>query len=828
MSFEKKVRGIRERGLGNGASPAKPEKPRPRRGLGWRIAKWTLLATFLGAVLGAGALASLFYVYGKDLPKVDTLAQYDPPTVTRIYGRAGELIAEYAEDDGYRTVVPLSRIPKHVVDAVLAAEDADFRNHEGLDYFGMLRAFFVNLFSGKFKQGGSTITQQVVKTFLLSSEKSIPRKIKEVILARRLEEKLSKDDILTLYLNQIYFGHRRFGIEEASRAIFGKGVERLTLGEAAVLAGLIKSPARFSPRLHPQRARVRQREVLQNLLKASEAGKLSRRYSLAEVQAAMAAPIVLGRQDEPHLGAAPYYADWVKQEVQKRIGERAFFRKNLRIETACDVRLQKAAERALQEGLRRLDRRGGWRGPEKRVSPSEIPALVEALARDVREIVLGAALRGIVLSAGDRSAQVALGPAVATLPFREVRWARRPGGRRPRRVSDVVAPGDLIRVRVVRLGAATGKRAGEVVVALDQVPEPQGALVAIDPASREVLALVGGYDFARSPFNRAVKARRQPGSAFKPIVYSAALRTRRYTPATIVLDSPAVYGRIFDRHAYRPHNYDRAYRGEVRLASALAQSLNLVAVKVADDIGIEAVRQEAAALGIESPISANLAVALGADSVTPLELANAYAVFASGGRLAPPRFIRRILSDTGPVAWEPDAPAREAMTPEQAYVMTRLLRAPVEDPAGTARGAGRLGYLVAGKTGTSNGHRDVWFVGYTPELLAAVWVGNDDRKPLGGRAQGGSVALPIWRDFMGAAMRGKQRTEWTRPPGVEVVRIDPRSGLRALPGQIDAIEEVFLSGTAPREEARPAGAPTPETLLLEETQVGAAAPAPSR
>jgi penicillin-binding protein 1A len=793
--------------------------------------KWTLLSLFAGALLAAGGLAALFYIYGRDLPKVDNLSQYDPPTVTRIYDSRGELMAEYAEDEGYRTFVPLPKVPKHVVDAVLAAEDADFRQHEGLDYWGMLRAFFVNLMSGEFKQGGSTITQQVVKTFLLSAERSIPRKIKEVILARRLEQKLSKDEILLLYLNQIYFGHRRYGIEEAARFYFGKGVEGLTLGEAAVLAGLIKSPGRFSPRLHPQRARGRQREVLQSLVKASAAGKLSRSYTEAEVQAAMAAPIVLSRPRAGGSAAAAYYADLVRQEVESKLGKQAFFRKSLRIETDCDLALQIAAHRSLQAGLHEIDRHRGYRGPLKKLSPAEAQALASTLEREVREVAVGEVYRAVVLQAGADLARLSLGPVKATLSSRDLRWAH-PAGKRaraPRRASEVLAAGDVVLVRVARLGAGSGPNAGDARVTLEQEPQVQGALVALDPRTRAVRALVGGYDFAKSPFNRAVKARRQPGSAFKPVVYSAAIRSRRYTPASIVLDSPAVYGQIFDRHAYRPHNYDRTYRGEVRLRTALAQSLNLVAVKVADDIGIEAVRAEAAALGIESPISKGLAVALGADSVTPLELGNAYAVFAAGGSWRAPEFIRRVLSGDGRVLHAPrEHASREATTPGVAYVMTSLLRAPIEDPAGTAQRARRLGHLVAGKTGTTNEHRDAWFVGYTPELLATVWVGHDDRTPLGRAATGGRVALPIWLAFMKEAMRGKPRSEWPRPAEVEVARVDPRTGLRAAPGQLEAIEEVFLPGTAPQETAPLPGATTPETLLLEESHaVGAKAPPPA-
>jgi penicillin-binding protein 1A len=659
---------------------------------------------------------------------------------------------------------------------------------------------------------------------------------------------LSKDEILTLYLNQIYFGHRRHGIEEAARFYFGKSATLLTLGEAAVLAGLIKSPGRFSPRLHPRAAKGRQREVLRNVLRASQAGKLSRVYSEAEVKAAMDAPLVVWHPNEPWLGKAPYYADLVRQRVQAMLGEKKFFRGNLRVDTACDIKLQVAAERALRDGLARIDRRRGWRGAEKRLSASELAAFRKALSKERREVVAGELYRAAVTHVDRDGARVSLGRLDAVLPAKHASWAlggalRRRRSRTPRRaLSDILGVGDVIHVRVVSLGDSRAPRAprragakaakpvvsaGEVIVALEQTPEVQGALVVIDPATRDVLALVGGYDFAKSPFNRAVNAQRQPGSAFKPIVYSAAVRTKRYTPSTIMIDSPAVYGPIFSRHAYRPQNYDRRFRGPVRLRSALGQSLNLVAVKVADEIGIESVREEAKLLGIESPISKNLAVALGADSVTPLELANAYAVFASGGKLETPKVVRRVLLRDGSSIEPKVEPPKQAMTPEHAFIMTSLLRAPIEDPNGTARRAGRVGHLVAGKTGTTNKHIDAWFVGYTPRLLAAVWVGHDDRKPLGGRATGGHVAVPIWLDFMNVAMAGQPRSDFARPLGIESARVDPHTGLRAAAGQVDAIEEVFVGGTAPRDEApRPGHAASPETLLLLDDAVGA--PPPSR
>ena len=541
------------------------------------------------------------------------------------------------------------------------------------------------------------------------------------------------------------------------------------------------------------------------------------------MQAAIDAPLVVWRPQDPWLGRAPYYADLVRKQVQEQLGDQSFFRKNLRIETSVDVRLQVAAEQALRRGLSKVDRRGGFRGADENVAGPQREKLRRALAKEAGEVTAGSAYRGIVTEVGAELAKLTLGALDAVLPASEAAWAT--GGRRARkRLADVLKVGDVIQVRVVALSAPRGKHKGQLVVALEQVPEVQGAMVVLDPFTRDVVAVVGGYDFAKSPFNRAVKAQRQPGSAFKPIVYSAAIRTKRYTPSTIVVDSPAVYGPIFSRYAYRPQNYDRQFRGEVRLRSALGQSLNLVAVKVADDIGIEAVREEARTLGITSPISKNLAVALGADSVTPMELANAYAVFASGGKLATPRLVRRIVTADGAVVGGAGpTQMKEVMSPAQAYVMTSLLRAPIEDPKGTARGAAKLGHLVAGKTGTTNKHVDTWFVAYTPTLLAAVWLGHDDRQPLGGRATGGHVAVPIWVDFMKTAMAGKPRSEFPRPGSIELARVDPRTGMRAAAGQVDAVEEVFVTGTAPTQEApKPGVGATPDTLLLDDYQPGGA------
>ncbi len=765
----------------------------------WR--RWLRRLVGLGvafALLGLVGASAVFWYYGRDLPDVDQLRRYEPPQTTRVLDRHGELLGEVFVER--RTVVDMERIPRVLVLSVLAAEDADFYQHEGLDYPGIVRAVLRDLVEGRAAQGASTITQQVVKLLLLSPERTFRRKVRELILARRVEQELTKDEILHLYLNHINFGHGRYGAQEAAQYYFGKDVEELTLAEASLIAGVPQAPARLSPRTHPEAARRRQRFVLDQLEAKRE--QYWPDLPLEEIRAARDAEVPLVEPEEER-GGAPELMRIARRELRARVGSEAYRRGGFTVHTTLDLTLQRRARQALQKGLHAIDRRHRYVGPlrlPRRRRRAREPDPIETL----RE---GRIYPGVVTGADDEGGTIVLdvgGHRVVA----DVREATRYN-------PDELPPSEL---------APVGARAHVSVTSLDEDGSargrlalgPQGAVVVIDPRTRDVLALVGGYD-AKPGFDRALQAVRQPGSTFKPIVYALGIRERRLTPATVMIDAPAVYDQ------WRPQNYETwRHEGSVRLRVALAKSINLVAVRAIEELGPPNVVSFARELGIESDLDPSLSLALGSSGVRPIEMANAYATFAAGGRWAPPRFITRITGPDGSPIEEPAvASARQVMTPAEAYVVTDLLTSVTSD-GGTAARASRLGRPSAGKTGTSNDARDAWFVGFTPDTVAAVWVGFDDRRSLGRRESGGRSALPIWIDVLRAADRGRPVIDFPRPSGVVTARIDPASGLLAYKGQPDAIEEIFLDGTVPREQARPPEVADPSTFLMEQFGSGEA------
>jgi penicillin-binding protein 1A len=740
---------------------------------------WLLFLALAGGLLGAAGLAGLFLYYGNDssMPRVGNVRDLKPKTVTRIFDRNGIAVGEiFAER---RTVVPFSSFPKLLVQAVVSSEDADFFEHRGLDYPGMLRAFFANLRAGKFVQGGSTITQQVVKTFFLTPERTIKRKIQEVILARRLENQLSKEEILYLYLNQIYLGHGCYGMQEASRFFFGKDVEQLTLAEIALLAGLPQSPERLSPLKHPDRAKRRQIYVL---------GEMARRGRISQDVARKVGEnsIQVVRRKRPYFNQAPEFTDQVRAELAQTFGEDKLATLGLPIHTTLDAKLQLAARDAVRWGLRSLDARQGYRRPVARLSGNKLQRWQVRLKRTQKRFKTGHRYLALVKKVDDgaRELSVDLGRRQdKVLLDHDSRY--NPQDDAP---SKRFEPGDLIRVQKA---ADHFRFAGG----------PQAALVAMQPATGDVLALVGGYRFRPGDFDRALRARRQPGSAFKPFVYGAALASRKFTPATIVDDAPVVLG------GWTPRNFDGTYRGPMRLRQALAFSINSVAARVMDAVGVDPVRELAASMGIASPLGKDLSLALGTSEVLPIELATAYCAIANGGQRVQPRYITRI----GKQAVEPPQTPR-VLSPEVAFVLTSMMQSVVRE--GTARRARRLRRPVAGKTGTTNGHRDAWFAGFSPQLVAVVWVGFDSPRGLGRGETGGRAALPIWVHFMRQALRGKPKLPFSQPPGVVVQRIDPESGLLAAPGG-EAIEEVFIQGTEPTETATTPDQVDPGTILMD-------------
>lgn len=842
--------------------PAPPPLEHPR--LRSRIWKWTKRLLVTGLVLLVFALAAgtgIYLYYSQDLPSVQALRNYQPPQVTKVTCSDGSICAEFYNER--RTLVRIEDLPKHVRDAFLAAEDADFYKHEGLDFFGITRAAIKNLIPGSRKSGASTITQQVVKNLLLTPERSLTRKIREWILTPRVEEALTKDQILNLYINQIYFGQRRYGLEEAALYYFGKHAKDLTIGEAAVLGGTPQSPHRINPETNIVRAKSRQRYVL---------GQLAHHGFLPQdaVAAELDKPIVLAPRPPPPVGG--YYAEEIRRTLIERYGEKAVHEGGLRVEIAMVPKLQAAAETAVREGLEAVDRRQGYRGPQgtmeaprferlreliakrleeagRRQKDAEYvadlaplakaapepekaaeegaeeqrpelnpegeapPSAEELLARSVplRPLKEGLRLSGYVTAVDDKkgTARVDLVGRTAEVSFATVKWARQKGKGSPSSISDVFQVGELVRVRILKALPSPAN----VEATLDQIPVVQGGLVVINPANRHVVAMVGGYDFERSSFNRATQAKRQPGSSFKPFLYAAALGSGRYTPLSTVNDAPEAIRDPYTGKQWKPKNYDNRFDGPMTLRQALTKSKNTVSVRLIEAITPATAIDFARRAGIQSPLPENLTLALGTGEVTMLEAVNAYATLQSNGRYARPLLVLRVKDAEG-IILEEHAPAfEETLPPAVAYLTTTLMRSVVEE--GTAMAVRELNRPAAGKTGTTNESKDTWFSGYTMDYVASAWVGFDDNTPLGSTETGGRAALPMWLNFMREAHQGLPAREFEVPQGVVSVRIDPATGLLAgnsRPGRL----EPFLEGTQPTAEAPPPGQVDPNDFFLED------------
>ncbi len=768
------------------------------------VLRWSagLAATF--ALCGVAGFGAAVAVYSGELPRTSELReQYRPMQVNRFYGADGSLVGVTFEER--RSVVPMSRVPPVMVRAVLGAEDADFFEHQGLDYPGILRAMWINVRSGRRAQGASTITQQVVRTFYLGREKTFSRKFKELLLARRLEQNLSKEEILFLYLNQIYFGHGRHGIGEAARFYLGKEIEEIDLAGAALLAGLPKGPEIFTPFKNPERARSRRDAVLAMMVDHGLC-------TAAEAEAAreVALPIAPAAMYEPDLGGE--FVDEAQKVLVAQVGEKAARQGGYHVYTTMDPRSQKAAREAVADGLSELDARRGYRGPVKprgkkgEKSCREWPSGVE-LGKD-GEPVAGKIYAAEVVDMDDAAGLILLrvGKVSGVVDLaNEDRY--NPKGLE---ASSFIKKGCRVRVSV-RAGTSTFH--GQSIDRFALEMGPQALVVALDPVTREVKAMIGGHGYVRGGFNRALRALRQPGSAFKPFVYLAALRSRAFTPASIVDDAPVRYDE------YRPENYETwQFEGPVRLRKALVKSINVVAVRLIESVGPAEVVELAASLGIRSKLEPELGLALGSSGVRPLELANAYATIASGGVYAEVVIVKRIVDPFGKdVALRERRPAGRVITEAEAWLITSMMTGVISDPEGTGRSALKLKRPAAGKTGTSDQARDAWFAGFVPQLTAVVWVGFDDYKSLGKKESGAKSAVPIWTRFMRDALQGQSKMELGAPPeGIVSALVDPATGKLAWDGQPDAIEEFFLDGTVPTEQAFAPELTTPEDFMMNE------------
>ncbi len=750
------------------------------------------------AGLGAGGAYYAYRHFSRDLPRINTLQDYRPPVVTTVYADDGRKIAEFFKER--RIVIPLSEMPDRLTRAFIAAEDSRFYSHKGVDIRSIIRAFIKNLEAGTVVQGGSTITQQVTKSFFLSPERSYRRKIREAILAYRIDQAFTKDDILYLYLNQIYLGHGAYGVQAAAQNYFGKDVADLTLAECATLAGLPQAPSEYSPFRHPEKARARRKYVLDRMV---EEAYITRR----QAEKAVREKLAIHSRRNLYLEQVPFYTEYVRQYVMEKYGEDALYKGGLGIHTAVDIDMQRIARQEVMEGLRELDRRHyGYRGPEKHLEPEEVEGFLASLAEERAEAPLeeGRIVRGVVTEIDERegTAAVHLGTGAGILKLSSVRWHKKPGR---------IRAGDVLLVKLKSPPAETAReegaespKPGPFRLTIEQTPGAESALICLEAGTGRVKAMVGGKDFRKSQFNRAVQSRRQPGSAFKPIIYAAAL-DKGFTPATEIIDNAVVYeGRGREGKVWKPKNYDRKFHGPILLRKALAKSRNLSTIKILNEIGVDYAVDYARKLGIASDLYPDLSLALGASAVTPLELVQAYAVFANLGEYVEPVFVTRIEDRFGKVLEEADIRSRPAIEKSTAYIMTSLLESVVQE--GTGRRVRALGRPTAGKTGTTNDLFDAWFVGYTPDYITGVWVGHDHLEPLGKGETGSRAASPIWLGFMERVLEGKPVKSFQVPKGVVFTRIDAETGLLPISETSRTIYECFKEGTVPEKHSESAQA----------------------
>ena len=735
------------------------------------------------AAAAIGAAAGIAVAAAIRVPNVDQLAQASPKLVTRLLDRNGDVLATYARER--RLLLQEGEIPQLLQQAVLAAEDADFLDHGGIDMMGAIRSLIVNLQRGRRAQGASTITMQLARELMGRREKTWDRKITEILLAVELEKRYSKQQILTLYLNLSFLGHGNYGMEAAARDYFGHGVSALDVAEAATLAGILQRPSEYSPLRNPDRVVSRRNYVLRRMLEEDFIDR-------TEHDAAVASPLVLAeKRAGRELGA--YYSEAVRRQLEERFGADRLYTEGFEVRTTLDPAMQRAAEEALRDGLLRLDHRRGWRGPLRR---DESPGLEaeEIEDRAGRNPFPEEWVPGLVLAVDRGGADVLTPQGEIRLAADGVAWTRRGS------VAAVLRPGDLA---WFRLDPGDPEASRDPFWVLEQEPELEGAVVVLESATGALRALVGGWDFRRSKFDRALQAERQIGSAFKPFVYGAAFEAG-LTPADRVFDAPTVFAGADGLPSYSPRNYYRRYNGIVTIRHALEKSINVPAVKVLDLIGVERVVDFARRCGITSALPPYPSLALGSADLVPLQLASAYAAIANQGIRVDPYLVESVRRPDGAVLEQFTVRAAKAMEPGVAFLLTHVLEGVVD--RGTAVRLADLPLAIGGKTGTTNDYTDAWFVGFTPRLTILAWVGHDQKRTIGKGMTGADAALPIWRQIAEAGLRDGWITEgeaFAVPPSVEMRSIDLASGFAAAPGAPRIFEEAFLPGSAPTETWSP-------------------------
>lgn len=741
-----------------------------------RVARQAVLVLVFAGTALLGTVSGVFFAYAGDLPQISALDNYAPNTITRVLAANGEVIGEFAIER--RVVIPYEAISPKLRQAILASEDEEFDRHFGLSIPRIIVALVRDIMEGRKASGASTLTQQLARNLFLTPEKTWERKIKEAILAIQIEKRYTKPEIFTLYCNQIYLGHGAYGVEAASRLYFGKSASELTLDEAAMIAGIIQLPSRQSPYVDVRRATQRRNYALGRM---AEAGYITKE----EADAARERPIVTTGQPTPEPSRAPYYVEEVRKYLEATYGAKQIYESGLTVHTALDVRLQEAATSALDAGLRAFDRRRGWRRPTRTV-----PGDDEAMARFHdrrwdRPMAVGDIVPAVVTGTEGARIDVRVGRFTGAIGREGYAWTRRTSA------AALVARGDVVSVRLT----AKDDERGQIEAALEQEPLVEGAVVAVENRTGRVLAMVGGYHFERSKFNRATQALRQMGSTFKPVVYTAAI-DRGFTPASIIVDEPVTFPAGPGQPPYSPGNYDNTFEGPITLRRAVEQSRNIPAVRVTSQLGPEQVVAYAQRLGFTSPIPPYLSTALGAAEATLLEATSAYAVFPNQGVRMRPYQVLRITDREGNLLEENRPQARDAIRADTAYVMTSLLQGVVA--RGTAARAAALKWPLGGKTGTTNDYTDAWFIGFDPDITVGVWIGHDQKRKLGPNETGGVAALPIWIDVMRAWIGDRtERPEFARPGNILFVTVDRATGREVAEAGEHTTTEVFISGTQP-------------------------------
>jgi penicillin-binding protein 1A len=776
-------------------------------------------------VLTSGVLAGLLlmvlavFMYSRELPSLDAVKNYEPRLVTTVYADNYEVIAEFSTEKRFK--IPLAEIPKHVQQAFIAAEDADFYNHSGISLKTIFRAFIKNLIAGRTVQGGSTITQQTTKSILLSPERTYTRKIKEVLLALQIEKQLSKDEILELYLNQIYLGGGAYGIEAAARSHFSKSANELTLAEGAILAGLPQAPSRYSPSRNPSAAKARQRYVLDRM-------QIEGMISKDEEREAYSTAVKVYKRAFSSSNITPYFTEYVRKYLVEQYGEESVLNGGMKVYTTVNLNAQLAAQNAVQQGLLNLDKRIGFRAVEKRHDSAEAqkeflekqhlrilrdyyqfelltPEGKLDLAVDASEptpLAIGETYQALVLDKDkkNRDLVVQVGNTKGRISAADYRWAQESAGEDIYAAKNIRDPfnelkkGDLIYVQPKKLEKDSAS------FTLDQSPLVQGALISYRVSDGAIHSLVGGFDFFKSQFNRALQAKRQSGSSFKPIVYAAGLELG-LTPSTVIVDSPIVYQdrseeEAFSQSAWKPNNFNNRFYGDTSFRNALAYSRNVPAIKLLQYLGVKKVVAFSRSLGITSDLNEDLSLALGSSALTLDELVRAWGVFANKGKPLSVHFIKRVEDRNGEVLEEyQPVPTEQIIRPATAFLTTSLLQSVVE--YGTGARVSALGRPIAGKTGTTNDYKDASFVGYSPQILTGVWVGFDESRPINRNETGASAAIPIWMAYMQEALKELPRADFEVPASVTRVQVDAQTGGVATASTKKMISEYFEEGTIP-------------------------------